>query len=427
MRRIIIACMAIAAAMPMAAQTTKEEMAATLEKTAGVYYAYPAPTSTDHYTKAPKGYTPFYISHFGRHGSRYLINDSEYTAPMQALERADKAGALSSLGKDALQRLRNIYTEAAGRNEDLSPLGVRQHRGVAERMYGAFPEVFKDGRSIEARSSVILRCAMSMAAFGDRLKELNPKLKISYESSQKYMPYLTGRTDEANAFCSKQGPWRAAYNKFRSAQTEKHADRFVDALFADKEYVKQYVEPTELMWQFYWVASDLQNMETPIRLYDLFTADELFDLWQCFNYQFYSTCANHADSDGVVRDSFKPLLRNIIESADAAIADPSQAATLRFAHDGNITPLTSLMGIENCDVARRDPATLYQYWTDFKVSPMCANLQIVFFNKKGGSTADILVKVMLNEQEVHIPVATDQFPYYKWTDVRAYYAKVVGM
>lgn len=109
------------------------------------------------------------------------------------------------------------------------------------------------------------------------------------------------------------------------------------------------------------------------------------------------------------------------------IANPSQAATLRFAHDSNITPLAALMGIETYDVAWREPETLYQHWTDFKVSPMCANLQIVFFNKKGGTTDDILVKVLLNEHEVHIPVATTQFPYYRWTDVRAYYANVVGM
>ena len=100
MRQLLIACVALAAALPAAAQTTKEEMLASPEKTAGVYYAYPAPESTDHYTKAPKGYTPFYISHFGRHGSRYLISDSEYTNPMETLERADKAGALSPLGKD---------------------------------------------------------------------------------------------------------------------------------------------------------------------------------------------------------------------------------------------------------------------------------------------------------------------------------------
>lgn len=423
MRLIITTCLATLIALPCMAQTTKEEMKADIRKTAGVYYAYPEPETA--YTKIPKGYTPFYISHFGRHGSRYLLSDADYTAPMRTLERANEHGALSALGSDLLGRLRSIYAEAEGRNEDLSPLGVRQHRGIAERMYEAFPQVFTGSAKIEARSSIVLRCAMSMAAFGDRLKELNPKLQISYESSQKYMPYLTGRTPECNEFCGSGGAWRAAYDKFYDANTR--PDRLMSSLFADKDYLRQYVNGKKLMWQLYWVASDLQNMETEISLYDIFTADELFDLWQTFNYSFYAKCANHADSKGVVKDSFKPLLRNIIESADAAIADGSPAATLRFAHDSNITPLAALMELETFGVSLNEAESLYRYWSDFKVSPMAANLQFVFFNKKGGTRDDILVKVMLNEKEVHLPIATDSFPYYRWSDFRAHYAAVAGM
>ena len=118
---------------------------------------------------------PFYISHFGRHGSRFLLEETEYTEVLGLMEKAEAADALTPLGKDALQRLRRVYEEAEGHAGDLSPLGIRQHRGIAERMYGAYPEVFADGRTISARSSVILRCAMSMAAFGDRLKEHNPR------------------------------------------------------------------------------------------------------------------------------------------------------------------------------------------------------------------------------------------------------------
>ena len=33
---------------------------------------------------------------------------------------------------------------------------------------------------------------------------------------------------------------------------------------------------------------------------------------------------------------------------------------------------------------------------------------------------DILVKVLLNEDEAHIPVETDCAPYYHWKDVRPY-------
>lgn len=54
------------------AQTAKEEIFENPEKAGGVYYAYPdkgIPAAT----KIPDGYEPFYISYYGRHGSRYLI------------------------------------------------------------------------------------------------------------------------------------------------------------------------------------------------------------------------------------------------------------------------------------------------------------------------------------------------------------------
>lgn len=422
LKKITLGFVLAAVALPVMSQTTREEMFADIRKTAGVYYAYPAHEKLE-YTAPPKGYKPFYISHFGRHGSRYLIGENEYTDPIGKLAAADSKGKLSKKGKDALARLREIYKEAEGRSQDLSPLGVRQHRGVAERMYGAFPEAFSDGKTVSARSSMIMRCAMSMVAFGDRLKELSPALKISYESSQKYMPYLTGRSEESNEYTGSKGPWRVEYNKFRKAHT--NSARFAAALFNDQEYVAKYVDTDELMWEFYWVASDLQNMETEISLYDLFTKDELFDLWQCFNMQFYYGNANSLPSGGKVMNSYKPLLRDIIGRADSAIANPEMAATLRFAHDSNIVPLTALMRINDCAVAIDEPDSLYRYWTDFKVSPMCANLQIVFFNKKGGTADDVLVKFILNEHEAKIPVETDNYPYYRWPDVKAYYEKIL--
>ena len=112
------------------------------------------------------GYTPFYVSHYGRHGSRYLIGDRDYKWLVDLFEEAHREGALSDLGEDTRQRLLKVWEEAEGHGGDLTPLGVRQHRGIAERMYAAFPEAFKGNPSISARSTVVLRCAMSMVAFG---------------------------------------------------------------------------------------------------------------------------------------------------------------------------------------------------------------------------------------------------------------------
>lgn len=261
MKYLTLWFVALFGGLSLAGQATKEEMLATPEKTAGVYYAYPAPKEYVA-TPPPKGYVPFYISHFGRHGSRFLLEETEYTEVLALMEKAEAADALTPLGKDALQRLRRVYEEAEGHAGDLSPLGIRQHRGIAERMYEAYPEVFANGRTISARSSVILRCAMSMAAFGDRLKELNPRLSITYESSQKYMAYLTYRSPQAQEYIGPKAPWRIEYEKFRRAQT--HTDRFIASLFSDQEFVLKNVDPIETMWDFYWVASDMQNVETPV-------------------------------------------------------------------------------------------------------------------------------------------------------------------
>lgn len=399
------------------AQTTFEEISADLNKAGGVYLAYP--TVETKQTPAPKGYKPFYVSHYGRHGSRYLLGDRDYQWIIQLMEKAETVNGLTPLGHDVLKRLNMVWDEAQGRAGDLTPLGVRQHQGIAERMSKNFPEVFRGKRHVSARSTVVYRCAMSMVAFGDRLKQLNPQLDMSYEMSEKYMSYLNYHSARSNAFThGKKGPWVEEYRKFEEAQV--HPDRLVSTLFSNADFIRCEVNPSELMWGLYWIAVDMQDMETPVSFFDLFTAKEMFDLWQCVNYRFYMGNANPLASNGIVMANAKSLVENILESADAAIKDRSIAATLRFGHDGNVIPLLALLQIENFDVAVAGPAEVYKHWCDFKATPMASNVQIVFFENKAG---DILVKFMHNEKEVHVPVKTDQWPFYHWNDVKEYYQK----
>lgn len=406
----------------VSAQTTFEEISADLNKAGGVYLAYPKVEAKQ--TPAPKGYKPFYVSHYGRHGSRYLLGDRDYLWIIQLMQKADSLNCLTPLGKDVLKRLTLVWQEVQGRAGDLTPLGVRQHQGIAERMTKNFPEVFRGKRSVSARSTVVYRCAMSMAAFGDRLKGLNSQLDISYEMSEKYMSYLNYHTDRSNAFThGEKGPWVEEYRKFEEQQVK--PDRLVNTLFSNADFIRCEVNPNNLMWGLYWIAVDMQDIETPVSFYDIFTAREMFDLWQCVNYRFYIGNANPLASKGIVMANAKSLVENIIESADAAIKDHSIAATLRFGHDGNVIPLLALLQIENFDVAVAGPSEVYKYWCDFKATPMASNVQIVFFENKKG---DVLVKFLHNEKEVHIPVKTDNWPYYHWNEVRDYYQKrLAGM
>ena len=315
------------------AQTSLEEITANPEKSGGVYLVYPSQFEPQ--TKAPKGYKPFYISHYSRHGSRYLISNEDYSRALDILKEGHEQHALTALGEDVYKRLQQVYDEAEGRGGDLSPLGVRQHRGIAERMYQNFPEVFKNNASLSARSTVVLRCTMSMVAFCDRLKELNPTLHIAYEASPKYMSYLNYQTPEANKFTdSRNGPWVEEFRKFRESMI--HPDRLMDTLFSDNDFVLKKVNPETLMYDLYQITIGMQNIETKVSFYDLWQPQELFDLWQIGNYSFYVGTANHADGHGIVAANAKHLLQNIVESADKAIATGEEAATLRFGHDGNV-------------------------------------------------------------------------------------------
>ncbi|MBD5200452.1 MAG: histidine-type phosphatase [Bacteroidales bacterium] len=395
-------------------QTTKEEVTSDLNKAGGIYYAYPVTESAN--TPAPKGYKPFYISHYGRHGSRYLISDNDYLNPARLLHKADSLNALTPLGRDVMHRLDSLIVVTQGHGGDLSPLGVRQHRGIAERMYKAYPEVFKGDAEVSARSTIVVRCVLSMDAFCERLKELNPSLRTTRESSNKYMNYLNYHSDESNAYTSSE--WKEQYRKFQ--QTHVRPERLVSSLFSDPLFIETEVNPEQLMWDLYYIAVGMQDIDSDLSFYDVFTPDELYDMWQCFNYRFYVCDANFAGNRGLVLANAKPLLRNIIESADAAIASGKPSSTLRFGHDGNVIPLAGILRLENCYESVSNPDEFPAAFADFKIAPMAGNIQLIFFRNQKDPD-DVLVKFMLNERETSIPIKTNTWPFYKWSEVKNFY------
>lgn len=50
---------------------------------------------------------------------------------------------------------------------------------------------------------------------------------------------------------------------------------------------------------------------------------------------------------------------------------------------------------------------------------MASNVQMIFYKSK--KNPDILVKIMLNEREVDLPLKSDVAPYYKWSEVRQFF------
>lgn len=402
------------------AQTTPEEIAETPEKSAGVHYAYPL-HEMSRQTAPPAGYEPFYISHFGRHGSRYLINDTDYSRVLDLLKEGRQSKALTPAGEETLRKLEKAWAEAEWRGGDLSPVGVRELKGIAERMYKRFPQAFEGKAQVEARSTTVVRCVLSMDAFCEQLKELNPALEVSRDAGIKYQRYLNHHTKEAIAYRS-ASERREEYNQFEKGKIR--PEKLVSRLFSDEKFVAEKVNPRALMLDLFALAGNMQNIDTEGSFYDLFEAQELFDLWQLKNYRLYVHDANSALNGGLMFENAKPVLENILENAEHYIQSGERGATLRFAHDGNIIPLALLLHLKDTYTSISDPADFYKVWSDFKVAPMAGNIQMIFFRNKESDI--ILVKFLFHEKETEIPeLRTATFPYYDWKEVKRFYTSLL--
>jgi len=419
MKRILQVSVFLGISLATFAQQALEEIRLDPGKSGGVYYAYQAPTEA--LTPAPKGYTPFYISHYGRHGSRYMLYDTDYSRPLNTLRKAQEAGVLTEKGKDVLGRMEEIWKEAEFHGDELAPLGKRQHRGIAERMFKNYPQLFTGKNAkITARSTTSMRVALSMSAFVERLKELYPEMNLDWETSRANMAYLNYHTKRYDDLKRAQDGWQADHNRFCARGID--AKRFTSQLITDTTFFQPpFNTPNSLMSQLFDVAIDLQDMETPIRLYDIFTPEELYQYWLNGNSWFYHCDADSPYNKGTAVESTRPLLQNIIDGADKAIKGEGETVTLRFGHDGNLIPLCTIMHLKGCDARVDDLFAIDKEWRNYDVSPMGGNVQLIFYKKKGSD--DVLVKFLHNEKETSIPVITDVAPYYHWNDVRAFFMK----
>ena len=192
-------------------------------------------------------------------------------------------------------------------------------------------------------------------------------------------------------------------------------------LFTSQDYVRWALDANALMSQLLSVATGIQDMDfTPdFNLLDYFTAEECYDFFQSGNLYWYLAYGPAKETRGLMPYRMAPLLQNILDTADEALALPKESATLRFGHDTVIMPLACLLELDHWGNPVNNMADLANVYPDYRLIPMASNIQIVFYKHR--KTGDILVKFMLNERECTIPVQTDMAPYYHWNDVEQYY------
>ena len=442
MKRLTNILLALLLTTTLSAQTAQEEIRANKYLAGSNYLDYDRQLSTQPLTPAPKGYVPFYLSHYGRHGSRWLISENSYTSVIKPLKKAREAGKLTAKGEEVLRlveqfaalpepnfpALNGEYAGAQLRLGDLSTVGERQHHGIGRRMTQNFPEIFKSpGVPIDARSTTVNRCILSMMAECEEFAAANPTARIHNDVSEALQYYLNA---PRSPFIMSKG--RLGRQVRRTAPERLKTDRLMGELFNDSKWVKENIQVFPLMNNLFEVTTNMQSHDVDIDLYPLFTEDELYELWRMRNIGWYLDYGPAPQTGSIMPFTQRNLLYNIIETADTV---RQTQATLRFGHEVCVMPLACLLELDSCGAQVSDLDRLDEVWRNYRIYPMGCNIQLIFYAPKKSlnsklstlnskltlNSDDILVKALLNERECTLPVKTTQYPYYKWADLRRYY------
>ena len=124
MRLITIILMLLFSCL-LSAQTLQQKMLEDPKTGASIYRPYFS-LGGGSKVNAPKGYKPFYISHFGRHGSRYQSRPAYFKPATDCFQAAKAAGILTEKGEELYRAIQTLLDVHEGMYGELAPLGARE-------------------------------------------------------------------------------------------------------------------------------------------------------------------------------------------------------------------------------------------------------------------------------------------------------------
>ena len=359
-------------------------------------------------TPVPAGYKPFYISHYGRHGSRSDWEGTTYADALKVYERAHELGLLTAEGEAAYKTVSEIIALHNHMDGRLTARGCREHRQISGRMFKKYKKVFKKTPRVRAVSSTSPRCLVSMSAFTGELLSRDPKLFLSWDTGEAFMQY-----------CSSVDPDDVKHEAYKLIL--EHADahypdtaQFYARIFKDPSRCREAGDPHALLDGTFAIAAICGSFDYDDTMLRLFTEDDRYWYAQNVSMNLYLRQCNSKEfgSRRMAVEEVQGLVDDIVAKADEVIANGGWAADLRFGHDYQLLAGCSRMGVKG--IAERLDSKECLDWPGYLYSPFAGNLQIVFYRGKAG---DVLVKFYINERETSL-ITLPGGPYYKWEDVK---------
>lgn len=420
--RILLSALTALAALSAAAQSPAARMS--WDELSGICRPYP--DTEQSVTRPPRGYRPFYISHLGRHGSRLQGTETIYRRPLAWMEKADSAGVLTGEGREVLAAVRTLAADAEGRVGELSRVGEREHRHIAERMYRHYPEVFRKGRGakpfVDVQSSPRMRSTLSGVFAAERLKEFNPELEVTRCAAPGNWEWIFDLRESGKLGRElKQAGW---YSEDSMHGTPVDSRRIAARLFSDGGRFLPEEERWMILHDLYHLAADAKAQGFPeIDLFRYMEKEDVFPIWERENARFYlRQCNSLPYGDRILKDGHN-VLRRILDEADAVLAEGRRGAHLRYGHDQNVATLGALIGLEGCDRRVAAYGQIRDAFHDYDIVPMGCNIQLVFFRRHPSDP--VLVKILLNEKETRTSLLPDEGPFYDWEKLRLVFANLL--
>jgi hypothetical protein len=380
------------------------------QRAAGVIHSYEFLPIKD--TPAPGGFKPFYISHYGRHGSRSHSTDKPYVLLRDCLQAAADEGIITPSGDSLLACAKEMILLHNGMDGRLTPRGAREHELIARRMYERYPRVFRKGE-VHVISSDVPRCLVSMAAFTSSLRACKSDLVITWDCGAVYQRIITlnspqsikqkAKADAHSALTDIPIDTTAVYSRFftdtaRGRQLTGNPNDFISAIFNVARFSEAY---------------DIEENR-----YSFLPWEAVVTTYARHALQSYLAYCNSVPYGDEALENVAVLAKEMVRKADEAIAGAPVAADLIFGHDLPFMCLCSFLGLEGFGYPRLTAEEAYSTWPGAKLCTFASNLQMIFYKNRKG---EVLVKFLANEQETLIPeLKSFSGPYYRWEDVKKY-------
>ena len=398
-------------------------------------------------TAAPKGYEAFYISHYGRHGSRYPYTATVATALLDLLHEAEGKENLSEYGNGLMARLELFMEKAGNHIGELTDLGRQQQYRLAGEMAERYPQAFRKGAVVTAQASSSPRSILSMASFCTALARKCPSIRIDqfqgFAETQATAPNM-GRNPLRIKGPGLGNPYRESPAEFMQRRFPEFTETVLGKMFRDPYAALGDKDVQYLMDHIYMLIGGMNSLPDGVRMdfSDIATPETLARMWELDNYQrfceyivYTASCCSvfkdiieRADARLALLDSAAGKLEGRAEGRAEVAVGRAEGADLRFGHDHVLMSLLMIADIDSFGELPENPDELGHVFQTFR-SPMAANLHFVFYRPKNGR-GPILTGLSLNGQPARLSsldkelgLSPDESGFYRWDDVKAWFEK----